>query len=383
MSKIAALIVAGGRGERAGGGIAKQYRAVLGLPLLAWTARALSANSHIGSVQLVIGKNDRQQYDLALDGLTSLAPATGGQTRQESVLAGLEALGATRPDFVLIHDAARPLVSQDLIDRVFTALEGGAEAVLPILPVVDALKARQGDLWTSASRENLFRAQTPQGFCFKQILKAHREFAGTAAADDIAIAELAGMQITTVAGDERNMKVTTAEDFVLAESLLAANFETRSGFGFDAHRFGPGDHVWLCGVKIPHDFGLVGHSDADAGLHALTDAILGAIAEGDIGQHFKPTDERWRGAASSMFLRHAAKLVAKARGAIIHCDVTLICEAPKLAPYRDAMRASIAQILELDISRVSVKATTTEGMGFTGRGEGIAAQAVATVRMPR
>jgi 2-C-methyl-D-erythritol 4-phosphate cytidylyltransferase/2-C-methyl-D-erythritol 2,4-cyclodiphosphate synthase len=260
------------------------------------------------------------------------------------------------------------------------ALEAGAAAVVPALAVVDALKDRE--TWRSVSREQLQRAQTPQGFRFNEILAAHRAQKGSAAADDIAIAREAGMKITSVPGDERNMKITSAEDFAIAEDLMGRR-ETRTGMGFDAHRFGPGDHVWLCGVKIAHGNGLIGHSDADAGLHALTDAVLAAIGAGDIGQHFPPSDEKWRGASSDRFLKHAASLVHDAGGVIAHCDVTLICEAPKIGPHREAMRARVAEILGLEISRISVKATTTEGMGFTGRREGLAAQALATVELPR
>ena len=377
MGKIAALIVAGGRGERAGGGVAKQYRPLLGRPVLAWTIRAFRGADLI---QTVIGPNDGEAFALATAGLDLLPPTTGGPNRQESVRLGLEALAAHAPDYVLIHDAARPLAAPALIARVNDALKGGAQAVVPVMPVTDALKRMEGDGLTAVSRDGLYRAQTPQGFRFDAILAAHRAQQGREAVDDIAIAENAGLKITTVAGDERNMKITAPEDFAFAESLM--NLQSRTGMGFDAHRFGPGDHVWLCGLKIAHSGGLIGHSDADAGLHALTDAILGALGDGDIGQHFPPTDERWRGASSDKFLKHASDLVAQAGGSVVHCDVTLICEAPKIGPHREAMRARVADILGLDVSRISVKATTTEGMGFTGRREGIAAQAVATIRLP-
>ncbi len=377
MGKIASLIVAGGRGMRAGGGMPKQYRPLLGRPVLAWTVGAFRGTD---VVQLVIGAEDGEAFAAATTGLALPAPVTGGADRQESVRLGLEALVAEAPDFVLIHDAARPLVSPALIGRVVAALEGGADAVVPVLPVTDALKRADGEALTNVSREGLYRAQTPQGFRFNAILAAHRAQMGEAAVDDIAIAEKAGLKIITVAGDEANMKITAAEDFAHAERLLGG--QTRTGLGFDAHRFGEGDHVWLCGLKIAHSAGLVGHSDADAGLHALTDAILGALGNGDIGLHFPPTDERWRGASSDKFLKHASDLVAQAGGSIVHCDVTLICEAPKITPHREAMRARVAEILGLELSRISVKATTTEGMGFTGRREGIAAQAVATIRLP-
>ncbi|HTO40819.1 MAG TPA: 2-C-methyl-D-erythritol 4-phosphate cytidylyltransferase, partial [Rhizomicrobium sp.] len=297
MGKIASLIVAGGRGVRAGGGMPKQYRSLLGRPVLAWTIGAFRGTD---VVQLVIGAEDGEAFATATAGLALPAPVTGGPNRQDSVRLGLEALVAEAPDFVLIHDAARPLVSPALIGRVVAALEGGADAVVPVLPVTDALKRADGEALTNVSREGLYRAQTPQGFRFNAILAAHRAQMGEAAVDDIAIAEKAGLKITTVAGDEANMKITAAEDFAHAERLMGG--QSRTGMGFDAHRFGEGDHVWLCGLKIAHSAGLIGHSDADAGLHALTDAILGALGNGDIGLHFPPTDERWRGASSDKFL---------------------------------------------------------------------------------
>ncbi|MDE3114645.1 MAG: bifunctional 2-C-methyl-D-erythritol 4-phosphate cytidylyltransferase/2-C-methyl-D-erythritol 2,4-cyclodiphosphate synthase [Pseudomonadota bacterium] len=379
MSKIAILIVSGGKGERLGGGIPKQYRLLAGEPILRRTVRVFRG----WPVQVVIGAGHEADYAAATVGLALPAPVTGGATRQESVRNGLEALAADSPNFVLIHDAARPLVTSALSERVIAALEAGADAAIPLLPVADTLRRENADgTWTAVSRDHVFRAQTPQGFRFTAILKAHRDFAAYDVTDDMALAERAGLRIVRVAGEETNMKITTGDDMAHAERLLAGAAEYRTGTGLDAHRFKEGDHVWLCGVKVPHDHGLEGHSDADAGLHALTDAILGAIGAGDIGQHFPPSDERWRGAASDKFLAHAASLVAEAGGTIIHCDVTLICERPKIGPHREAMRARIAQILGLDIGRVSVKATTTEGMGFTGRREGLAAQAAATVRMP-
>lgn len=384
MLKIAALIVAAGRGERAGAGVAKQYRPLLGKPMLRRSVELFTGRTDIDAVQVVIGAADQAHYAEATAGMKLLPTLAGGHTRQHSVMHGLEALASHRPDFVLVHDAARPLTSEKLIGQVIAALLGGAEAVVPLLPVGDTLKLRDtSGKWRTVPREGVHRAQTPQGFRFDMIQKIHRAHAGGDATDDMALAEAMGLKIATVPGEETNMKVTTAEDFHTAERLLLAQLgETRTGYGFDAHRFTSGDHVWLCGVKIAHTHGLEGHSDADAGLHALTDAILGAIGSGDIGQHFPPTDAKWRGASSDQFLAHAAKLVGDSRGAVTHCDITLICEAPKIAPHRDAMRVRIAEILRLDVSRVSVKATTTEGMGFTGRREGIAAQAVATVRLP-
>jgi len=381
MARIAAVIVAAGSGSRLGSARPKQYLPLAGISVI---RRAIEAfEGHALFLQAVIGPGQEVDYEAATSGLYLLPPVTGGATRQESVRAGLESLAAHDPDFVLIHDAARPLVSHELIARVIAALESGARASVPMLAAADTLRRQTAEGWETIPRENMFRAQTPQGFDFDAILKAHREFADAPATDDMAIAERAGLEIIVVAGEESNIKITTQDDMAHAARLLGGASETRTGFGFDAHRFGNGDHVFLCGVRIPHERGLEGHSDADAGLHALTDALLGAISAGDIGQHFPPTDERWKGAASSLFLEHAAALVREAGGTIINCDVTLICEAPKISQHREAMRARIAEILQIDISRISVKATTTEGMGFTGRREGIAAQALATIERPR
>jgi 2-C-methyl-D-erythritol 4-phosphate cytidylyltransferase/2-C-methyl-D-erythritol 2,4-cyclodiphosphate synthase len=383
MSRIAALIVAAGQGLRAGGSVPKQFRPLLGQSILRRSVTAFAALPEIAAIQLVAAKERWSECESALDGLPILPFAEGGETRKDSVRNGLEALEMQGADFVLIHDAARPLVSASAIRWVIAALEDGAGAAIPMLPVSDSLKRKEAESWTSAPRDGLYRAQTPQGFRFGDILEAHRKFRANNLTDDMAVAELAGMAVTTVVGDEANMKITTEDDFRYAERLLKGTMEEfRTGQGFDAHRFAKGDHVWLCGVKIPHDAALEGHSDADAGLHALTDAILGAIGAGDIGRHFPPTDEKWRGAASSLFLSHAAQLVAAAGGTIVHCDVTLLCERPKVARHREAMRARIAEMLGLDVSRISVKATTTEGMGFLGRGEGLAAQAIATIRLP-
>lgn len=381
MPCTAALIVAAGRGERVGGPVAKQYLPLLGKPMLRWTVEAFL--DRVDTVQLVIGADDEAAYREAMHGLDLPHPVAGGATRQHSVMHGLEVLAHLKPDFVLIHDAARPLVSRETIDGVIAALAAGADAAVPLLPVADTLRRKEGGDWITVPRDGLMRAQTPQGFRFETILKAHRDHKTMALTDDMALAELAGIDIVVVPGEETNLKVTSAKDISMAEQLLAARLgETRTGFGYDVHRFAEGDHIWLCGLKIPHDRALEGHSDADAGLHALTDAILGTIGAGDIGMHFPPTDERWRGAPSWKFLDHAAGLVRDKGGAIVHCDVTIICERPKVGPHREAMRAKIAEILKLDVSRVSVKATTTEGLGFTGRREGLAAEAVATVRLP-
>lgn len=382
MTSIAALIVAAGSGERAGGDKPKQFRALAGKALLEWSARSFAAHPEVTALQFVIGPDQTELFEQSMpEQLRERAPVIGGATRQQSVRNGLEALKPTAPDLVLIHDAARPLATRALIDRVIEALKDGAEAAIPLLPVTDTLRRREKDgAWTLVSREALHRAQTPQGFRFQSILDAHRAHADVAVTDDMALAELAGLRLVPVPGEESNLKVTVEGDFAMAKRLIAAGSDLRTGFGYDAHRFKPGDHVWLGAVRISHDHSLEGHSDADAALHALTDAILGAIGAGDIGQHFPPSDPKWRGAPSSKFLAHAAKLAKDAGGEIIHCDVTIICEAPKIGPHRDAMRARIAEILGLAVDRVSVKATTTEGMGFTGRKEGLAAQAIATVR---
>jgi 2-C-methyl-D-erythritol 4-phosphate cytidylyltransferase/2-C-methyl-D-erythritol 2,4-cyclodiphosphate synthase len=382
MSSIAALIVAAGTGERAGGGTPKQFRVLAGKPLLYWSATFFASHPKVAAVEVVIGEGQDGEFERAIPSHIVKRPATrGGATRQESVRNGLSSLRPLAPEFVLIHDAARPLVSRALVDRVIEELENGSDAAVPLLPVSDTLRRQENSgNWSPVSRDRLYRAQTPQGFRFKAILDAHLSRKDREATDDMALAELAGIKVAAVAGEESNVKITTREDFALAERNLTVASEIRTGMGYDAHRFGSGDHVWLCGVRVPHSLALIGHSDADAGLHALTDAILGAIAAGDIGQHFDPKDERWRGAASSMFLAQAVKLARNAGGEIVHCDVTLICEAPKVAPYRERMRARIAEILQIELPRVSVKATTTDGMGFTGRKEGIAAQAIATVR---
>ncbi len=382
MPRIGLLIVAAGEGTRAGGSIPKQYQSIAGATVLEHSLNAFSRRPDIEAVQIVIGETHKDLLPPALRGRPLLSPVVGGATRKASVRAGLEALSSGKLDLVLIHDAARPLVSRALIDRVIAALEI-ADAAIPLLSVFDTLKriAPSSSAWTTVPREGLHRAQTPQGFRYDAILNAHRQFAAHDVTDDMGMAELAGMRIQAVAGEEANLKITTADDLALAERLLLAGAEFRAGSGFDAHCFVPGDHLWLCGVKIAHDKALEGHSDADAGLHALTDAILGAAGLGDIGQHFPPTDPKSRGASSDQFLSHAAQLLRRSGGTITHCDVTLICERPKIAPHRDAMRARIAEILGIDVSRISVKATTTDGMGFTGRGEGLAAQAVATIRL--
>ena len=383
MTGVAALILAGGTGVRLGGDRPKQYLSLAGEPILRRAARCFLTHPDVDAVRVVMREEDRADYDRAVSGLDLLAPVAGGKDRQESGLRGLESLSDIAPAKVLIHDAARPFVAPDLVARVVAALDG-APAAIPAVPVVDTLKKSDKDgsrVAATVDRASLWRAQTPQGFRYAEILDAHRAAVGKALTDDAAIAESAGLEIALVAGDEDNVKVTTMQDLERTERALGGG-APRIGTGFDVHRFGDGDHVMLCGVAVPHSHGLEGHSDADAGLHAITDALLGTIAAGDIGMHFPPSDEKWRGATSDVFLRHAGKMVADAGGRIVNIDVTLICEAPKIGPHRDAMAARIAEILEIDRGRVSVKATTTEGLGFTGRGEGIAAQASAAVTFP-
>lgn len=380
---MAALIVAAGRGERAGGGQPKQFRTLAGRPMLAHAVAAFRQHPRVDHVQLVVAPGGAEAARGALGGLWhGLGVNEGGDSRQDSVRRGLEALAAGAfphlPKKVLIHDAARPFVTPAMIDAVIDALEEAAGAC-PALPVVDSLRRGRTAIDGEVDREGLFRVQTPQGFRFSLILEAHRS-APPGATDDVAVARAAGLEVRLVAGDERAMKVTTAEDFARAERLIGTIWAT--GTGFDVHAFGPGDHLWLCGVRIPHEGGLVGHSDADVGLHALTDAILGALGEGDIGRHFPPSDPQWKGASSDRFLAHAAALVSAAGGRIAHVDVTIIAEAPKVGPHRDRMVGRIAEILADHAPRVSVKATTTEGLGFTGRREGIAAQAAATLCLP-
>ncbi len=381
MSDTIALIVAGGSGSRAGGPAPKQYQRLAGLPVLRRTVLAFRHHPVISAVLVVIDPAHRALYDQAVGDLGLPAPIAGGASRQDSVRAGLEALAATPPARVLIHDAARPFIDAATIDRVLAALDH-ADGVVPTRPVVDALqRVADGHVVEAVDRTPLVRAQTPQGFQFAVILAAHRQTAGLTLADDVAVLRHCGGNVRIVDGSEANVKLTHADDLTSAAQRLHAG-DTRVGTGFDVHKFAPGDHVMLCGVPVPHEFGLEGHSDADVALHALTDAILGALGAGDIGQHFPPSDPQWRGAASARFLAHAGDLAA-ARGAVIaHVDVTIIGERPKVAPHRERMVETLATILGLPRGRVSVKATTTEGLGFTGRREGLAALATATLRLP-
>jgi 2-C-methyl-D-erythritol 4-phosphate cytidylyltransferase / 2-C-methyl-D-erythritol 2,4-cyclodiphosphate synthase len=387
----AGLIVAAGRGRRLGADLPKQYQPLGARTPLALAAEALLSHPAIARVLVVIHPDDRPLYDAAMRGIDDarlLPPVHGAQERSGSVRRGLEALAADPPDRVLIHDAARPFHSRATIDAVLAALDE-ADGACPALPVVDALWREAGGLAEAAvERAGLWRAQTPQAFRFGPILAAHRALAGAGAADDVAAARAAGLRVRLVPGDEAAFKITTAADLARAREMAGRReaeeramgaFDVRTGNGFDVHAFGPGDAVTLCGVKVPHERGLLGHSDADVGLHALTDAIFGALGEGDIGRWFPPSDPQWRGADSAVFLAKAAERAA-ARGFAIGClDVTLICERPKIGPHAEAMREAVARIAGVDPERVSVKATTTERLGFPGREEGVAALATATL----
>ncbi len=379
----AAIIVAAGRGARAGGDLPKQYRDLAGLPVLARTLGAFARHPEVDRLIVVLNPSDQALFD------TLIAPhcdfpllrTEGGATRAASVRAGLAAAeGASR---VLIHDAARPLVSRDLISRVIAALDTTPGAA-PALPVTDALwRGEGGRVIAPVARAGLFRAQTPQGFRLPEIRAAH-ERAPANAADDVEVALAAGLDVAITEGEENNLKITWPGDFARAARILEQEqgMDIRTGNGFDVHAFCAGDHLVLCGVRLPHDRALRGHSDADVGMHALTDAIYGALGEGDIGRHFPPSEAEWKGAASEIFLRHAASLAGRRGYRIANCDVTLICEAPKIGPHADEMRARLAEIMGVERDRVSIKATTSEGLGFTGRREGIAALATATLVRP-
>ena len=367
----AVIIVAAGRGLRAGGTVPKQWQVLAGRPMLALTLDAFAGFRQL----LVIHPDDRDRACEFVD----IELVTGGATRAASVKAALEALAGQNISRVLIHDGARPLVSRAVIDRVLAALDH-ADGAAPALPVTDALwTGADGVVTGTRDRSGLYRAQTPQGFHYDAILSAHRAHPGDAA-DDVAVARAAGLRVAIVEGDEANLKLTHAGDFPRAEAMLKGfKMDIRTGNGFDVHAFCPGDHVWLCGVRVAHAMGLLGHSDADVGMHALTDAIYGALAAGDIGQHFPPSDAQWKGAASHIFLRHAGALLADKGYRLANADVTLICERPKIGPHAPAMRQALADVLGVTVDRISVKATTSERLGFTGREEGIAAMATATL----
>ena len=370
--KIATIIVAAGRGQRAGGGIPKQYRQLGAQTVI---EKTITAFREIGDIVVVIHPDDENLFKAHVSDLAGIEVVFGGATRTSSVGNGLKALLKNAPELVLIHDAARPFVSRGVIKDVISSL-GTFDAVAPALPIVDAVKSVDG---ASLDRNKLRRVQTPQGFKYASIAKAFENLRADADfADDIAVARAAGLSIGFSKGCEQNIKLTYENDFKARQQDMI----TRTGIGYDVHQTEPGNSVWLCGVEVKADFSLKGHSDADVGLHAITDALLGAIAEGDIGDHFPPSDEKWRGAASDQFLAHAGKLCRDKGGLIYNVDVTIVCERPKVKPHRETMRKRIAEILDLPLTAVSVKATTTEGLGFEGRGEGISAQAVVSVGLP-
>ncbi|HTS39368.1 MAG TPA: bifunctional 2-C-methyl-D-erythritol 4-phosphate cytidylyltransferase/2-C-methyl-D-erythritol 2,4-cyclodiphosphate synthase [Xanthobacteraceae bacterium] len=384
---VAAVVVAAGRGQRAGGGLPKQYRSIGGEPVIRASLALMSWHGEIAAVVPVIHPDDIASYQEASKGLKLLPPVHGGATRQASVRAGLEALSGHPPDIVLVHDAARPFCTPALVSRAIIA-SAKTGAAIPVLDVSDTIKSvdENGYVTGTPDRARLRRVQTPQAFSYSALLEAHRRAAREGRedfTDDAALAEWAGLKVSVFAGEAGNTKLTTEDDFARAEARrLASLADLRVGNGFDVHAFGDGDHVMLGGVRIPHGRGLAGHSDADVALHAIVDAILGALTDGDIGAHFSPNDPRWRGAASDQFLAFAAERVRTRGGRIAHLDLTIICESPRLDQHRDAMRQRIAAIADIAVERVAVKATTSEKLGFTGRGEGIAAFATATVRLP-
>jgi 2-C-methyl-D-erythritol 4-phosphate cytidylyltransferase/2-C-methyl-D-erythritol 2,4-cyclodiphosphate synthase len=385
--RTAAILVAAGRGLRAGSGGPKQYRSIGGQTVIFRAMEPFCRHPQVFAVQPVLNPDDTAVFNAAVSELPHQPPTVGGATRQASVRAGLEALAGERPDVVLIHDAARPFVSAALITRAIAAALR-SDAAIPAISVTDTIKLidLSGNVEATPERARLRIAQTPQAFRYEIILEAHRRAAREGRndfTDDAALAEWAGLTVATFEGDAANMKLTTPEDFVREESRLASALgDVRTGTGYDVHAFGDGDHVMICGVRLPHTRGFLAHSDGDVGLHALVDAILGALADGDIGSHFPPSDPKWKGAASDRFLKYAVDRVTARGGRIANLEVTLICERPKIGPYRDSMRARIAEIGGVSVSRVAVKATTSERLGFTGREEGIAATASATIRLP-
>ena len=387
MARVAAVVVAAGQGVRAGGALPKQFRRIAGETLLEHALSAFAEAPKVAFVQPVIRPEDLALVRTLTSGMNILAPVSGGPTRQASVRAGLEALLPRSPDIVLIHDAARPFASANLIARAIEAAEKTGAAI-PALPVMDTVKRvdQAGTVEATLDRNSIRLVQTPQAFAFPALLEAHQRAAAQGRndfTDDAALAEWAGMKVSVFAGEPSNIKLTTPEDFARAEAIQSAALgDVRTGSGLDVHAFGPGDHVTLGGIRIPHSHSLTGHSDADVALHALTDAILGALADGDIGAHFPPSDPQWRGASSDRFLAFAVERVRARGGRIAHLDLTIVCEAPRIGEHRDTMRASIARFAGIGIERVGVKATTSEKLGFTGRGEGIAAYATATVRLP-
>ena len=387
LQRTAVILVAAGRGLRAGAGGPKQYRSIGGRTVIFRAMEPFCLHPKVSAVQPVLNSDDVAMFNDAVRGLRHEAPARGGATRQASVHAGLEALASRKPEIVLIHDAARPFVSAGLISRAIDAASATGAAI-PTIPVADTIKLVDGggNVEGTPERARLRIAQTPQAFRFDTILEAHRRAAREGRSDftdDAAIAEWAGLTVSTFDGDAANMKLTTPEDFVREEARLASQLgDIRTGTGYDVHAFGDGDHLMICGIRVPYHRGFLAHSDGDVGLHAIVDAILGALADGDIGSHFPPSDPKWKGAASDKFLKYAVERVTARGGRIANLEVTLICERPKIGPLRDTMRARIAEITGLDISRIAVKATTSERLGFTGREEGIAATACATIRLP-
>jgi 2-C-methyl-D-erythritol 4-phosphate cytidylyltransferase/2-C-methyl-D-erythritol 2,4-cyclodiphosphate synthase len=387
MAGIAAVVVAAGRGLRAGGDMPKQFRPIGGEPMIRPSLVMLRGHPNIALVQPVIHRSDVEMFTAAAAGLDLLPPVYGGATRQASVRAGLEALAPHAPEIVLVHDAARPFASAALASRAIAAARASGAAI-PALLVTDTVKTVDASerVTGTLDRAALRLVQTPQAFAFPALLAAHRKAAAAGRedfTDDAALIEWAGQSVSVFAGEAGNIKITTPEDFTLAQAKQFAGLDDiRTGTGIDVHAFGPGDHVIIGGIRIDHSAALTGHSDADVGLHALTDAILGALADGDIGAHFPPSDPQWRGAASDRFLLFALERVAARGGRVAHLDLTLVCEAPKIGPHRDTMRANVARLAGLSLDRVAVKATTSEKLGFTGRGEGIAAYATATVRLP-
>src|SRR4051794_8741619 len=385
--RTAAIIVAAGRGLRAGSGGPKQYRSIGGRTVIFRAMEPFCSHPQIFAVQPVVNPEDAAMFNDAVGDMRYRPPANGGATRQASVHAGLEALASQSPDIVLIHDAARPFVTAAVISRAIDAADLTGAAV-PAIPVTDTIKlvGDGGHVAGTPERSRLRIAQTPQAFRYDVILDAHRRAARDGRddfTDDAALAEWAGLTVATFEGDPANMKLTTPEDFVREEARLGAALgDVRTASGYDVHAFGDGDHLMICGVRVPHTRGFLAHSDGDVGLHALVDAILGALADGDIGSHFPPSDMKWKGAASDKFLAYAIERVTARGGRIANLEVTLICERPKIGPLRDTMRTRIAEITGVNVSRVAVKATTSERLGFTGREEGIAATASATIRLP-
>jgi 2-C-methyl-D-erythritol 4-phosphate cytidylyltransferase/2-C-methyl-D-erythritol 2,4-cyclodiphosphate synthase len=384
---VAAVVVAGGRGLRAGGQIPKQYKTIANVPVIRTSLALFAGHPGVGAVQPVIHGDDAGLFAEIRAGLALLPPVLGGATRQGSVRAVLEALAPHRPDIVLVHDAARPFASAALVSRAIAAA-ADAMAAVPATPVSDTVKKidRTGSVVETLDRSHLVTVQTPQAFAYPLLLDAHRRAAAAGRddfTDDAALAEWAGIAVTVFEGERTNVKLTTADDFARAEAEhLLAHADVRTASGLDVHAFGDGDHVMLGGVRIAHTRGVIGHSDADVALHALTDAVLGALADGDIGHHFPPSDPQWRGASSDRFLAFACARVRARGGVVAHLDLTIVCEAPRIGPHRDAMRERIAAIAGISAERVAVKATTSEKLGFTGRGEGIVAMATATVRLP-